>query len=73
LQTYLNIVQIILSVVLILIVLLQAKGSGFSGAFSADSSGYRSRRGIERTLFNFTIAIAVAFVLMSIVSVKFFS
>ena len=72
-QAYLNLVQIILSVVLILVVLLQTKGSGFSGVFSSDSSGYRSRRGVERTLFNFTIALAVLFVLVSIVTVKFFS
>ncbi len=71
-QVYLNIVQIILSVVLILVVLLQAKGSGFGAAFTADASGYRSRRGIERTLFNFTIGLAVVFVLVSIVTVKFF-
>ena len=72
-QNYLYIVQIIISVVLILVVLLQAKGSGFSGAFTADSSGYRSRRGIERTLYNFTIVLAALFVLISIVTVKFFS
>lgn len=72
-STYLNVVQIALSVVLIVVVLLQAKGSGFGGVFASDSSAYRSRRGIERTLFNFTIVIAVLFVLISIVTVKFFS
>ncbi len=73
LQTYLNLVQILLSIVLILVVLLQSKGSGFSGAFASDSSVYRSRRGVERTLFNFTIILAVVFILISIVTVKFFS
>jgi len=74
LQTYLNLVQILLSVVLILVVLLQAKGSGFAGALGGgDSSVYRSRRGVERTLFNFTIGLAVLFVLLSVVTVKFFS
>lgn len=73
-QTYLNLVQILLSVVLILVVLLQAKGSGFAGALGgSDSSVYRSRRGVERTLFNFTIGLAVVFVLLSVVTVKFFS
>lgn len=72
-QAYLNVVQIIISVVLILVVLLQAKGSGFSGAFASDSSAYRSRRGVERTLYRFTIGLAVVFVVMSVVSVKFFS
>jgi preprotein translocase subunit SecG len=73
LQAYLNVVQIILSAILILVVLLQAKGSGFSGAFFSDSSAYRSRRGVEKTLFNFTVGLAVVFVLVSIVTVKFFS
>ena len=72
-QAYLNVVQIILAAVLILVVLLQAKGSGFSGSFSSGASAYRSRRGVERTLFNFTIVLAVVFVLISIATVKFFS
>jgi len=66
---YLNIVQIVLSVVLIFVVLLQTRGSGFSATFSSDSSIYRSRRGVEKTLFNFTIGVAVLFVLCSIASV----
>lgn len=67
---FFNVAQIILSVVLILLVLLQAKGSGFSGAFFSDSSAYRSRRGVERTLFNFTIVLSVVFILISIAAVK---
>lgn len=67
---FFNVAQIILSVVLILLVLLQAKGSGFSGAFFSDSSAYRSRRGVERTMFNFTIGLSVVFVLISIIAVK---
>lgn len=67
---FFNVAQIILSIVLILLVLLQAKGSGFSGAFFSDSSAYRSRRGVERTMFNFTIVLSVVFVLISIIAVK---
>lgn len=65
---YLNIVQIIISIVLILVILLQTRGTGFSATFSSDSSIYRSRRGVEKMLFEFTIALAVIFVLWSIVS-----
>jgi preprotein translocase subunit SecG len=68
---YLNIVQIIVSIVLILVVLVQSRGSGFSATFSSDSSIYRSRRGVEKTLFNFTIGLAVVFVVISILSVMF--
>jgi preprotein translocase subunit SecG len=68
-STYLNIVQIIVSLVLIGVVLLQTRGSGYSATFSSDTSIYRTRRGVERTLFNVTIGLAVLFVLVSIASV----
>ena len=67
--TYLNIVEIVVSIVLILVILLQTRGSGFSATFSSDSSIYRSRRGVERTVFNFTIVLAVVFIVVSILSV----
>ncbi len=67
-QTALTVVEIILSIVLTIIILLQAKGSGFSGALGGDSSSiYRSRRGIERWLFQFTIAFAAIFLVVSLV------
>ncbi len=72
-ETYLNIVQIIISIIVIAVVLLQARGSGFSATFSSDTSIYRTRRGVERTLFNVTIGLAVLFVGISILSVIFTS
>jgi preprotein translocase subunit SecG len=72
-NTYLYIVQIFVSVVLIGVLLLQARGSGFSATFSSDSSIYRTRRGVEKTLFNATIVLAILFVVVSIISVAFSS
>jgi len=60
------IVQMLLAIVLIVAILLQTRGSGFSAFGSADSSIYRTRRGFERTLFQFTIVLAVLWVLVSI-------
>ncbi|MBI2776750.1 MAG: preprotein translocase subunit SecG [Chloroflexi bacterium] len=60
--------QLIVSVALVLSVLLQARGAGLSGAFGGDSSVYRSRRGIERRLWQFTVALIVLFVLFSMAS-----
>jgi preprotein translocase subunit SecG len=60
------IVQMLLAIVLIAAVLLQARGSGFSAFGSSDSSIYHTRRGFERTLFQFTIVVAVLWVLVSI-------
>jgi preprotein translocase subunit SecG len=60
------IIQMLLAIVLMGAILLQTRGSGFSAFGSADSSIYRTRRGFEKTLFQFTIALAVAWVLVSI-------
>lgn len=69
LLTFLNVAQIIISVVLIVVVLLQSKGEGFSGTFSSDTSVFRTRRGVEKTLFQFTILLGVVFILVSVLSV----
>jgi preprotein translocase subunit SecG len=64
-----NLVMIIISLVLIFIILLQTKGSSFSGAFGGGSDSIqRTRRGFEKTLFDFTIGIAVFFVIMAVIS-----
>jgi preprotein translocase subunit SecG len=57
--------QLIVSIALILSILLQARGAGLSAAFGGDSSVYRSRRGIERRLWQFTIVLLVIFVIFS--------
>jgi preprotein translocase subunit SecG len=57
--------QLIVSLALILSILLQARGAGLSAAFGGDSSVYRSRRGIERRLWQFTIVLLVIFVIFS--------
>ncbi|HJX70177.1 MAG TPA: preprotein translocase subunit SecG [Dehalococcoidia bacterium] len=69
-QTYFNIAQIIVAVVLIAVLLLQVRGGGLGGIFGQPDSVYRSRRGMERTLFQFTIALAVLFIILSILSLQ---
>jgi preprotein translocase subunit SecG len=68
-QTSLNIVMIIGAVVLIVLILMQTKGSSFTGAFGSDAGSInRTRRGVEKTLFQFTIATAGVYVLLAIAS-----
>lgn len=68
--SYLQIVQTIISVCLIVAVLLQVKGQGLGGIFGGSDSGiYKTRRGAERTLFNLTIVLVVLFFLFSLISV----
>ena len=67
--TYLYVIQIIISVALIAAVLLQTKGSGLGGIFGGQGAVYTSRRGVEKTLFNVTIGLAVAFFVFAAVIV----
>ncbi len=57
--------QILVSIGLMASILLQARGAGLGSAFGGDSTVYRSRRGIEKRLFQFTILLAVLFVVFS--------
>ncbi len=69
---YVQIIQIIVSVALIVVILAQAQGqsAGLGGMFGGEGGGvYRTRRGVEKTLFSVTIGLAVAFFVLSIVSV----
>ena len=63
--------QIIVSIALVSAILLQARGTGLSGTFGGDSAVYRSRRGIERRLWQFTILLLVLFVSFSLGSYLF--
>ena len=69
--TYLNVAQIIVSVALILAILFQVRGGGLGGIFSQADTVYRTKRGLEKTLFQLTIALVVIFVIISILSLKF--
>lgn len=64
-----NIMMIIISVVLVFLLLLQTKGSAFGGQFgSGGESIQRTRRGFEKTLFQFTVGIALFFVIIGVIS-----
>ena len=69
-NTYLNIAQIVLAVGLVLSILIQVKGGGLGGIFGQADSVYRTKRGIEKTLFQLTIVLAFLFIVVSIVSLR---
>ena len=62
--------QLLVSIALMASILLQARGAGLGATFGGDSSVYRSRRGIEKRLFQFTIVLAVLFVVFSIAAFR---
>ena len=67
---YFSVAQIVLAVALILIILLQVRGGGLGGIFGQPDTVYRTRRGVEKTLFQLTIALVVLFIVLSLVTVR---
>ncbi len=70
LQGILPYVQIGLSALLIAAILLQRTGASLGGAFGADNftSGFHTRRGLERTLFQASIVLGILFALSALVN-----
>ena len=65
----LNLIQILVSITLVLVILLQVREMG-TGLFGSARATYRVRRGLEKTLFQFTIILVIVFILVSILSVR---
>jgi preprotein translocase subunit SecG len=63
--------QIVVSIALIAAILMQARGVGLSSTFGGDSAVYRSRRGVEKRLWQFTIVLGALFVVFSLASYVF--
>lgn len=69
-QAYLNIAQIVVAIALIIAVLLQVRGGGLGGIFGTQTGMYRTRRGVEKTLFRFTIILVAIFIVISIFALR---
>ena len=69
-QVALSVVQIVLSVALVMVIMLQVKGGGLGGIFGQADTVFRTRRGLEKRLFQATVALAVLFIAIAIVTLK---
>lgn len=63
-----SISQIVLSVLLVASILLQARGSGLGGAFGGEGNVFRTKRGVEKRLFQASIIFAILFFGVSLAS-----
>jgi preprotein translocase subunit SecG len=66
---FLNVAQILVSIVLVLIILSQVREGG-SGLFGSAQNGVRTRRGLEKTLYQFTVLLIGIFLMVSVISVR---
>ena len=71
LQTLMNWVQIFIAILLVVVILVQVRGQG-TGLFGSAESSYRTRRGLEKALFQFTVVLVAIFLATSLISVKVF-
>lgn len=63
--TYLFVAQILIAIALIAAILFQLRGGGIGGIFGQADSVYRTRRGIESTLFKLTIVLSILLVIFA--------
>ena len=66
---FLSFAQIIISLLLIFLILLQVKGTGFGAGLGGIESEYRSQKIASRSLFRLTIIVIVTFISLSAISV----
>lgn len=68
-NTFFYIIEIVVSTLLIILIVLQAQGTGIGRSFGGGGEFYRSKRGIEQVLFRLTIFLIIVFALNSIITV----
>jgi len=70
-QQYLPIFQIVISVVLVILILLQQRGTALGSAFGQEGGFYATRRGIQKKIYWATIVCGVLFIILSLVNLFF--
>ena len=70
-QNYLSVAQIVLSIALILAILFQVRGGGLGGIFGQPDTVFRTKRGVEKTLFQLTVVLVILFIVISILTLRF--
>ena len=70
LRDFLSVAQILISAILIVLVLLQVRGTGFGAALGGEDFTFRTKRGVQRSLHRLTIVFVVVFLSISAWSVR---
>lgn len=67
----LDIALVVLAVLMVTGILLQARGTGLSAAFGGEGNVYRTKRGVEKKIFQLTIVLAILFFGVALTNVIF--
>lgn len=68
-MTWIKIAQLVISLLLILVVLLQNRGTGLGSTFGGSGGVYLTKRGLEKKLFIATIVLAIIFFAVSVLGI----
>lgn len=70
-QEYLPLIQIIVSIALIVLILVQQRGTALGSAFGQEGGFYSTRRGIQQKIFWATVVCAVLFIVLALANLLF--
>ncbi len=68
-QQALSIAQIIISLVITVLILMQAQGTGLGSSWSGGGETYHTRRGVEKVIFYLTIFFIVLFIATALANI----
>jgi len=69
LKFIINISQIIVSIILVIAILLQARGTGLGSAFGGEGTVFRTKRGVEKILHNASVVLVILFLALSLANI----
>ena len=69
-QNFLIVAQMVISVALVVAVLLQIRGGGLGGIFGQPDSVYRTKRGVEKVIFQLTLVLVILFAAVSLLMLQ---
>lgn len=67
----LSVIEIVAAILLVIAILLQQRGAGLSGVFGGEGAVYRTKRGLEKTIFITTIILAVIFLVAALLNILY--
>ncbi|MDO8429731.1 MAG: preprotein translocase subunit SecG, partial [Candidatus Daviesbacteria bacterium] len=65
----LSVLQIALGILLIILILLQSKGSGLGSTFGGEAALYRTKRGVEKSLFILSLMVSTLFIIATVIRI----
>jgi len=67
-KEFILVVNIIISIAIVALILLQGKGAGLGSAWGGGGEMFQTRRGLEKVTLRLTVGLIVVFFVLSLIS-----